>query len=214
MVATTGPSSSDALFTPWSIGNVDLKHRIVLAPLTRVRADENTLDPNDMMVEYYEQRASDGGLLITEVSFVVTRWQIGRGAYDTVVGRLLIPSLRPEVFLPRQGASLMSRLRDGRRSMTLFTRKAEKSSFSTGCLVSRPFRTSPQPQAARNRGTDPVLLFLIHYRPSQPRPVPRRSHLRLQHTHPDQRRRASQAYPEGVEHGRGAGICEEVCRGV
>jgi 2,4-dienoyl-CoA reductase-like NADH-dependent reductase (Old Yellow Enzyme family) len=42
-----------------------------MAPLTRNRAAEGTLAPNDMMAEYYEQRASDGGLLITEVSFLV-----------------------------------------------------------------------------------------------------------------------------------------------
>jgi hypothetical protein len=55
------------LFSPWSIGPVELKHRIVLAPLTRIRADIDSLDPTDLMGEYYEQRASDGGLMITEV---------------------------------------------------------------------------------------------------------------------------------------------------
>lgn len=56
------------LFSSWSIGPIDLKHRIVLAPLTRVRAEIDSLDPNEMMAEYYEQRASDGGLVIAEVS--------------------------------------------------------------------------------------------------------------------------------------------------
>lgn len=58
---------SDPLFTPWAIGPIELKHRIVLAPLTRIRADIDSLAPVDLMGEYYEQRASDGGLIITEV---------------------------------------------------------------------------------------------------------------------------------------------------
>lgn len=61
-------ASTDPLFTPWKVGNLQLKHRIVMAPLTRNRATPSTAAPNDLIGEYYEQRASDGGLLITEVS--------------------------------------------------------------------------------------------------------------------------------------------------
>lgn len=63
--------TSDPLFTPLKVGQIELKHRIVMAPLTRNRATVPTLAPNDMIAEYYEQRASDGGLLITEVSIVL-----------------------------------------------------------------------------------------------------------------------------------------------
>jgi len=56
-----------ALFQPITVGRMHLKHRIVLAPLTRVRADED-LCPTDTVVEYYKQRASPGGLLITEAT--------------------------------------------------------------------------------------------------------------------------------------------------
>ncbi|KAJ3219139.1 hypothetical protein HDU67_002472 [Dinochytrium kinnereticum] len=56
--------TADALFQPLKLGRYLLKHRIVLAPLTRCRGDDN--EPTDRMVTYYEQRASDGGLLITE----------------------------------------------------------------------------------------------------------------------------------------------------
>lgn len=38
-----------------------------MAPLTRNRATPSTAAPNSLIAEYYEQRASDGGLLITEV---------------------------------------------------------------------------------------------------------------------------------------------------
>ncbi|KAJ3122872.1 hypothetical protein HK100_011809 [Physocladia obscura] len=55
------------LFEPIVLGDISLKNRIVLAPLTRQRADENSV-PNDLIAEYYEQRASDGGLLISEAT--------------------------------------------------------------------------------------------------------------------------------------------------
>ena len=61
------------LWDEWSIGPIKLKHRLVLAPLTRLRADLDNRDPIDIMGEYYEQRASDGGLLITEVSSTCIR---------------------------------------------------------------------------------------------------------------------------------------------
>lgn len=51
------------LFTPYKLGHVNLKNRIVMAPMTRSRAIGNI--PNDLMAEFYSQRA-DAGLLITE----------------------------------------------------------------------------------------------------------------------------------------------------
>ena len=56
------------LFTPLQVGALTLPNRILLAPLTRTRADAGHL-PNDLMVEYYSQRAT-GGLLITECTMV------------------------------------------------------------------------------------------------------------------------------------------------
>jgi len=54
------------LFSPVQLGAISLDHRVVLAPMTRIRADETTLAPTDLMAEYYEQRSSQGGLLISE----------------------------------------------------------------------------------------------------------------------------------------------------
>ena len=51
------------LFTSKKLGSIDLKNRIVMAPLTRCRAVGNT--PNELMAEYYKQR-SNAGLIITE----------------------------------------------------------------------------------------------------------------------------------------------------
>ena len=51
------------LFTPYKFGFIELKNRIVMAPLTRSRAIGNI--PNDLMALYYGQRSS-AGLIITE----------------------------------------------------------------------------------------------------------------------------------------------------
>jgi len=51
------------LFSPVTLGNIELKNRIVMAPMTRSRAIGNV--PNELMAEFYGQRA-DAGLLITE----------------------------------------------------------------------------------------------------------------------------------------------------
>lgn len=51
------------LFTPLQIGTVEVKNRIVMAPMTRCRAIGNI--PNELMAEYYKQR-SGAGLIITE----------------------------------------------------------------------------------------------------------------------------------------------------
>lgn len=53
------------LFSPANVGALSLSHRVVHAPMTRLRAEAD-LTPSPMMVEYYRQRASAGGLLITE----------------------------------------------------------------------------------------------------------------------------------------------------
>ncbi len=51
------------LLNPYKLGNIDLKNRIVMAPMTRSRAISNI--PNELMAEYYGQRSA-AGLIITE----------------------------------------------------------------------------------------------------------------------------------------------------
>ncbi len=51
------------LFSPFKLGNLYLANRIVMAPMTRSRAIDNL--PNDLLTEYYSQRAT-AGLIITE----------------------------------------------------------------------------------------------------------------------------------------------------
>jgi N-ethylmaleimide reductase len=59
------------LFSPVQIGPYQLKHRLVMAPLTRMRAEKPSLAPRPLNVEYYTQRATPGGLLIAEASPVM-----------------------------------------------------------------------------------------------------------------------------------------------
>lgn len=51
------------LFKPIKLGSIELKNRVVMAPMTRCRAVGNV--PNELMAEYYGQRAS-AGLIISE----------------------------------------------------------------------------------------------------------------------------------------------------
>ena len=71
-----------SLFTPIQFGRSRLNHRIIMSPLTRYRADENHI-PTNMMIEYYEQRASvPGTLLTTEATFISNE----AAGYDRVPG--------------------------------------------------------------------------------------------------------------------------------
>lgn len=66
--------NTSRLYTPFSIGNLKLKNRIVLAPMTRARCGPRRV-PDDKVATYYEQRAG-AGLVITEAT-VVSRQGIG-----------------------------------------------------------------------------------------------------------------------------------------
>ena len=64
------------LFSPLKVGPYQLEHRVVMAPLTRMRADRVSFAPRPLNAEYYGQRATPGGLLIAEASPVTVT---GRG---------------------------------------------------------------------------------------------------------------------------------------
>ncbi|MBX3742039.1 MAG: alkene reductase [Akkermansiaceae bacterium] len=66
------------LLTPIKIGAWELPNRVIMAPLTRCRASAGRV-PNDLMVEYYTQRAGFG-LIITEATSVTAQ---GVGYPDT-----------------------------------------------------------------------------------------------------------------------------------
>ncbi|XP_042036430.1 putative 12-oxophytodienoate reductase 11 [Salvia splendens] len=56
------------LLTPYQMGNFQLSHRVVLAPMTRQRSYNNV--PQSHAVLYYSQRASKGGFMLSEATGV------------------------------------------------------------------------------------------------------------------------------------------------
>ena len=65
--------STSKVFEPFSIGNVQLQHRIAMAPLTRLRADADNIQL-PISIEYYSQRAVvPGTLIISEASAISHR---------------------------------------------------------------------------------------------------------------------------------------------
>ncbi|KAJ4172805.1 hypothetical protein NW754_003010 [Fusarium falciforme] len=93
--------SASKLFQPLDIANgkIRLKHRVILAPLTRNRGTPLNANstpenpnriwvPNDLMVEYYTQRTTEGGLIISE------------GLPPSLEGNAM-PGV-PGIFLPEQ----------------------------------------------------------------------------------------------------------------
>ena len=110
------------------LGDLELAHRVVLAPLTRMRSTQPGDVPNALNATYYAQRASPKGLLITEATQIsllgkgypaapgihsdeqVKGWQLvtqavhAKDAYIFLqlwhVGRISHSSLHPEAGLP------------------------------------------------------------------------------------------------------------------
>ena len=75
----------NALFTPISLGGFSLEHRVIMAPLTRSRSIQPDSVPGDLMLEYYDQRASKGGLIISEatnISLSSRGWLGAPGLYS------------------------------------------------------------------------------------------------------------------------------------
>lgn len=77
------------LFTPHRFGRLSLSNRVVMAPMTRSRADQPGDVPNELMATYYAQRAG-AGLIITEGTPIS---EVGRGY-----------SLTPGIYSPAQVA--------------------------------------------------------------------------------------------------------------
>lgn len=116
------------LFTPFDLAGCELRNRLVMAPLTRSRAAHDTDAPTALNAEYYGQRASDAGLIITEASQIsptakgyaftpgiyskaqVEGWRLVTDAVHAKggkifiqlwhVGRISHPSLQPNGALP------------------------------------------------------------------------------------------------------------------
>lgn len=70
--------STYSLFTPFTLGEYELKNRMVLAPMTRGRAGPERI-PNELMATYYQQR-SGAGMMITEATVISAQ---GNGWVDS-----------------------------------------------------------------------------------------------------------------------------------
>jgi N-ethylmaleimide reductase len=57
--------NTQALLQPYTMHDLTLRNRVIMAPLTRSRANNPTWSPTDLHVDYYTQRAS-AGIIITE----------------------------------------------------------------------------------------------------------------------------------------------------
>ena len=66
--AANNEEATIPLMTPYKMGQFELSHRVVLAPLTRCRSYGNVPQPHAAV--YYSQRATRGGLLISEATDV------------------------------------------------------------------------------------------------------------------------------------------------
>jgi N-ethylmaleimide reductase len=89
-MTTQSGDSVPALFTPLQVGDITLKNRVVMAPLTRNRATRGNDAPNALNVEYYRQRAG-AGLIITEGTQVSQQgqgyvWTPGMYSEQQIVG--------------------------------------------------------------------------------------------------------------------------------
>ncbi|TMX02186.1 hypothetical protein EJD97_022437 [Solanum chilense] len=76
-------SSPIPLLTPYKMGSFELSHRVVMPPMTRNRSYNNTPQPH--AIEYYVQRATKGGFIISEST----------SASDISNGQIISLSLSP-----------------------------------------------------------------------------------------------------------------------
>ena len=76
MIPQVAQMKCPSLFSPLEVGPYQLRHRVVMAPLTRMRAERDSFAPRPLNADYYGQRATRGGLIIAEASPVLAT---GRG---------------------------------------------------------------------------------------------------------------------------------------
>ena len=97
------------LFETTAVGNLVLKNRIVMAPMTRARTAQPGNIPTALMAEYYQQRAS-AGLIITEATQISPQgqgysWTPGIHSAEQVAGWRLVTEA-----VHRAGGTIFSQL--------------------------------------------------------------------------------------------------------
>ncbi|KAG7389069.1 12-oxophytodienoate reductase 1 [Phytophthora pseudosyringae] len=146
--------TTSKLFTPLTLGGktnpVQLLHRVVMAPLTRLRTGEEGVQ-QPIGVEYYQQRATRGGLIIAEATNIsptargswgspgifaseqVDAWrQVTQAVHDKGgkmflqlwhTGRIGHPLNQPGAALPVSSSSKLENIRAGKKIVTHEGRK-------------------------------------------------------------------------------------------
>jgi N-ethylmaleimide reductase len=137
-------SNYPRLLSSLQIGDLHLAHRVVLAPLTRLRSTQPGDVPNALNAAYYGQRATQGGLLISEATHIsrqgkgypaapgihsaeqVEGWKLVTEAVHAKgglillqlwhVGRISHSSLHPETGLPVSASAIAPQ--NGAKAMT------------------------------------------------------------------------------------------------
>ena len=173
---------TNELFTPIQVGSIELKHRLVMAPLTRSRSVQPGSIPGELMLEYYSQRASDGGLIVSEGDFDfdrrrgdgseppacirTSRLRGGRESRTPFMGR--VGTCSPNSGIPgvphmwtRRTAQLLSALRSTR---SIGAERAKSAGFDGVELHAGNSRTVDNPKVASREVAPP------------PRKVPARAH--------------------------------------
>lgn len=75
---------SNVLFDEYQLGSISLKNRIVMAPMTRARSTQPGDVPNELMAEYYGQRAS-AGLIISEATYISPQGKGTRSRRESIL---------------------------------------------------------------------------------------------------------------------------------
>lgn len=135
---------STSLFSPLRVGDLQLPNRIVMAPLTRTRADDEHV-PTDLMVTHYAQRAS-AGLLIAEATLA---------APDTSAYRT-----EPGIY--------------GEAQLAGWKRVVDAVHRAGGRIALQVFHPGRASRAAFNGGAQPVSSTDRAIRGDEPHDVPRR----------------------------------------
>lgn len=137
------------LFTPTTVGSMSVNNRVVMAPMTRSRSTQPGDIPNDLMAQYYAQRAS-AGLIITEgtpISAVARGYSLTPGIYtpEQVAGWAKITAA-----VHKKGGKIAAQLwHVGRRSHTSIAGETPLSASA----VKDPDKVFG-PLAAENKGAD------------------------------------------------------------
>lgn len=106
------------LLSSMQLGPYELSHRVVMAPLTRMRSEPGDM-PGNLMVEYYTQRASKGGLIISEATPISLRAYGYAGAPGIYADRQIAGWRRVTDAVHRKGGRMFLQLwHVGRQSHT------------------------------------------------------------------------------------------------